>query len=221
MPIQQSPDLQTDHAARQPLILVEDDFQQFSPQRWTIEAQHPDTQVSAAHGQLLIDSAEGVTVWLSQPLSGAYQIEFSRQVLVDGGRHDRLSDLNIFWAAHDPQNAQLFTRSGALAEYDNLDLYYVGMGGNDNSTTRFRRYDGHGERLLLGEYTDAAHLLEANRTYQVRIRVDGLGTGLWVDDELFFHARHHGVPRGGYFGFRTVTSRQAIGDFRVTRVPDA
>lgn len=220
MPSSQSPEQQTDNGARQPIFLAEDTFQTLSTQRWTIEAQHPDTQVSAEHGQLLIDSSEGVTVWLNQPLAGAYRIEFDRQVLVNGGRHDRLSDLNLFWAARDPRNPNLFTRGGALAEYDNLELYYIGMGGNDNSTTRFRHYNGEGERVLLGEYTDAAHLLQANRVYQLRIDVDARGTSFWVDGELYFHARHTHQPAAGYFGFRTVTSRQVISDFRVSRLPD-
>ena len=33
-------------------------------------------------------------------------------------------------------------RSGAFAEYNDLLTYYVGLGGNRNTTTRFRRYIG-------------------------------------------------------------------------------
>ena len=33
-------------------------------------------------------------------------------------------------------------RSGTFAEYNDLLTYYVGLGGNRNTTTRFRRYIG-------------------------------------------------------------------------------
>ena len=47
----------------------------------------------------------------------------------------------------------------------------MGDGGNHNSTTRFRRYDGNEAAVtnakarpaILKEYTDADHLLEANK----------------------------------------------------------
>ncbi|TBU77130.1 hypothetical protein DNK06_02555 [Pseudomonas daroniae] len=201
-----------------PDILLEDDFSHFSTQRWHVEAEDPATRVQTERGQLLIDSPRGVTVWLKQPLDGAYRIEFQRQVLLGDGANDRLSDLNQFWAARDPGNADLFTRSGALAEYDSLALYYVGMGGNYNSTTRFRRYDGGGQRLVLGEYLDPAHLLEANRPYHIALELDARGTRYLVDGDTFFQARHDGLPPPGHFGFRQVWSRQAISAFRVTRL---
>lgn len=199
-------------------LLFADDFHTFSPQRWHIEAEAPTTRVTTENGQLLIDSPKGVTVWLRQPLEGAYRIEFQRQVLLADGSNDRLSDLNQFWAARDPHNTDLFTRSGVLEEYESLDLYYVGMGGNYNSTTRFRRYESHGQRQILGEYTDNSHLLEANRNYRISIEVDALGTRYRVDDRLFFEARHDGLPPPGHFGFRQVWSRQVISDFRVVRL---
>lgn len=199
-------------------LLFADDFSAFSAQRWHVEAEDPATRVITENGQLLIDSPKGVTVWLRQPLDGAYRIEFQRQVLLTGGANDRLSDLNQFWAARDPRNADPFTRSGVLEEYTSLDLYYVGMGGNYNSSTRFRRYDSNGQRLILGEYSDPAHLLEANRNYRISIELDERGTRYRVDDRLFFEAKHDGLPPPGHFGFRQVWSRQVISDFRVVRL---
>ncbi|KAF1046757.1 DUF6250 domain-containing protein [Xylophilus sp.] len=199
--------------------LIEDRFQTLDAVRWKTEAQHPATQVYAENGELIIDAPAGVTVWLVDPLDGDYRIEFRRRVLLGGGRNDRLSDLNQFWAARDPHNPDLFTRSGALEEYAALDLYYVGLGGNGNTTTRFRRYDGQGARHLFGEYLDAAHLLRANHSYVIRIDVTQEETAFWVDDERLFHAARHGAPSGpGHFGFRSVLSRQAVSAFRVTRL---
>jgi hypothetical protein len=45
-------------------------------------------------------------------------------------------------------------RTGAFADYDTLKTYYVGQGGNGNTSTRFRRYVGRpGERPLLPRTT--------------------------------------------------------------------
>lgn len=78
--------------------------------------------------------------------------------------------MNCFWGADDPRHPDDFFarsawRNGEFKNYNTLDLYYVGYGGNDNGTTRFREY--HGEyygvddakiKPILKEYTDAAHL---------------------------------------------------------------
>lgn len=68
---------------------------------------------------------------------------------MNGGKNDRISDLNQFWMANDPNNYNLFTRNGVFEAYDSLQLYYVGMGGNSNTTTQLRKYRGNGQRVLL------------------------------------------------------------------------
>ena len=142
-------------------LIFRDNFDSLS-KMWIVETpQHKNSKVFAANGKLVIDVAKGATVWYDKKLAGNYIIEYKRKVVVNGGANSRLSDLNNFWMASDPKNANLFTRTGVFEEYDNLNLYYVGMGGNTNSTTRFRKY-GDNERRLLKEYTDKAHLLEAN-----------------------------------------------------------
>ncbi|UMB78389.1 DUF6250 domain-containing protein [Dickeya fangzhongdai] len=187
------------------------------PLRWRVEQEEPArTRIDIDEHSLTLDTAAGLTVWLDQPLSGRYRISYLREVLVQGQPNDRLSDLNQFWAARDPARASLFTRHGVLGEYDNLALYYVGMGGNWNSTTRFRYYNGHGERQLLGEFTDEAHLLRAGHRYRVTIEVDRTETRFLIDNQLYFRAHYAEPPASGYFGLRTVFSRQAISEFSVT-----
>ncbi|MDU8357484.1 DUF6250 domain-containing protein [Pseudomonas syringae group sp. J309-1] len=195
-------------------LLVQDDFQRFDARRWRVESEQPErSRVFVEQGRLIMDTAAGMTVWLGQRLSGAYRIEFLRQVLVAGQANDRLSDMNLFWGAHDGEG--LLSRDGVLESYDSLATWYVGMGGNTNTTTRFRFYDGQGERQLLGESLEAAHLLEAGRIYRIRIDVTATSTGYWVDDELMFEQALDGLPADGYFGFRSVWSRQAISRFKV------
>ncbi|WP_202412840.1 exo-rhamnogalacturonan lyase family protein [Duganella lactea] len=193
-------------------VLARDDFQRFDPQTWAVEAEAGSTTAAAyvERGALVLHADRGLTVWLRQQLLGHYEISFTRTVLADG----RLSDLNFFWEAQLPQG---FTQSGKLEAYDKLKLFYAGIGGNTNSTSRFRYYDGSGARNLLQDYTAPEYLLKAGHAYRVRIVVDARGTRLFVDDKEFFNAPGP-LLGGGYFGFRTTQSRQKVEHFAVRRI---
>ena len=199
-------------------LLYKDDFDS-GLNHWILEAPAtPTSKVSVEDGQLIMDVDGGTTVWFDKKLSGNILIEFKRKVIMDGGKNDRLSDLNQFWMATDPGKRNLFTRSGVFSEYDSLLLYYVGMGGNYNTTTRFRKYTGDGERVLLGEFTDKEHLLKPNTEYQIKIVVYNGLTKFFVDGEEYFSFKDPYPLTEGYFGFRTVKSRQAVDDFEVYRL---
>jgi hypothetical protein len=189
-----------------------DDFQRFDPQSWAVESEAGDASrtVRTASRALVLDASRGLTVWLRKQLIGHYEISFTRTILGDG----RLSDMNFFWEAQLPAG---FTQSGKLEDYDKLRLFYAGVGGNTNSTTRFRYYDGSGERKLLQEYTAPEYLLKANHPYRIRIVVDAQGTRLFVDDRQYFSAPGPQAG-GGYFGLRTTQSRQKIENFSVRRI---
>lgn len=200
-------------------LLYEADFRKgIDKKEWVVEAASED-EVYVKDGKMVIDSKGGITVWLNKRLEGNIQIEYERTVLMDGKKNDRLSDLNQFWMAQDPRNANLFTRKGSFEQYDSLQLYYVGMGGNANTTTRFRKYDGKGNRVLLQEYTDANHLLKSNKKYKIKIIVENGTTSFWVDDKCYFRYTDPEPLREGYFGFRSVHSRQEVSGFRVYRLP--
>jgi rhamnogalacturonan endolyase len=156
-----------------------------------------------------------VTTWLNKLLQGNILIEYKRTVLVDGGVNDRLSDLNQFWMSADPRNNNLFTRKGIFEAYDSLRLYYVGMGGNTNTTTRFRKYHGDGQKPLLQEYLDKAHLLQPNKTYHIQTIVYNGATQFIVDGIPYFTYKDASPLTSGYFGFRSTQSRQAIDEVRV------
>ena len=112
-------------------------------ENWIVETPpHPDSRVTVENGKLLLDVADGATVYFKEKLSGNVMFEYTRKVLVEQGLNGRLSDFNQFWMTIDLRNENLFTRTGVFSEYDPLLLYYVGLGGNDNSTTRFRKYTG-------------------------------------------------------------------------------
>lgn len=180
-------------------------------------ARKPGNAIANRGGRLEIDVDSGATVWLDLPLSGDLLITYTRRVVMDGGRNDRLSDLNHFWMAHDPASPKLFTRSGKFEDYDNLNLYYAGMGGNGNTTTRMRRYGG-GKRELVGEHLARDLLLEANRDYRVEIAVYKGCTRMLVDGREVFSYRDPQPYTSGYFGFRTTWSRQTIDNLHIYKI---
>lgn len=177
-------------------------------------AKKPGNVIANQDGRLLIDVDSGATVWLDKPLSGNLLISYTRRVVMDGGRNDRLSDLNHFWMARDPNKPTLFTRSGKFEEYDDLDMYYAGMGGNTNTSTRLRRY-GSGRRVVVGERLDAGHLLQPNRDYHIEIAVYHGCTRMLVDGQEYFSYRDPQPLTHGYFGFRTTWSRQTIDQLKI------
>jgi len=198
---------------RGPLI-HQDDFNGLLKGYVAEYAAKPGNTIENRDGRLLMDVDSGATVWLDKPLSGDVLISYTRRVVVDGGKNDRLSDFNHFWMARDPHKASLFTRTGKFEDYDDLDMYYVGIGGNTNSTTRLRRY-GDGRRVLLGEFKDKAHLLEANRDYAIEIAVYKGCTRMRVDGQDWFSYRDPQPLTSGYFGFRTTWSRQTVDDLKI------
>jgi hypothetical protein len=179
---------------------------------WKIETESGN--VFTKDGCLVIDTKSGTTVWLNKKLKGNYKITYEREVVLDSGVNDRLSDFNQFWMAQ----ARPFDRKGVFEEYDNTKLYYLGYGGNYNSTTRFRKYHGDGTKPVLTEYTDENYLLKPNHTYTVvtivqnghiSCTIDGVKVVDYVDSEPI---------KKGYFGFRTTWSRQRIGYQKIERI---
>ncbi|WP_158797945.1 DUF6250 domain-containing protein [Pedobacter sp. L105] len=171
--------------------------------------------VGTQKGKLILRTTHGVTVWLKKKLTGNIRISYDRKVISSGGTLDRISDLNQFWMASDPANTDLFTRNGELESYNNLQLYYVGMGGNYNTTTRFRKYNGKGKRDLIAEYTDPSHLLIPNKTYHIDLVVKNGEVSFWVDQQRWFSFNDPQLLTEGYFGFRSTKSNQEILNLKI------
>ena len=166
-----------------------------------------------------MDTGGGVTVWFNRALEGNVTIEYDWKVVVAGGRNDRLSDLNQFWMASERDGKAPAARSGVFEEYDAMQLYYVGFGGNTNTTTRFRRYRGEGRKELIREYTDPTHLLRPNHQYHIRIEIRDGQQRYFVDNMLYFEWKDPEPLIKGYFGFRSTWARHAIANFRVWQEP--
>jgi len=201
-------------------LLFSDDFTDTAiSKNWIVEVAEAERKACAVKdGQLELNTLGGVTAWYKKELSGNVLIEFDRTVVMEGGANDRLSDLNQFWMATDPRQKMLFSRKGDFKEYDSLQLYYVGMGGNYNTTTRMRRYDGHGKLEIVGEWKDSGHLLQPNKTYHISILAKDGVSSFYVDGKRFFSYRDEHPFTQGWFGIRSTKSRQRIGRVRIWRI---
>jgi hypothetical protein len=189
---------------------------------FVIEQEQP-AKVVANDGVLTIDAPAGITVWLKEKLAGPVVIEYDATAISAGGANDRVSDLNCFWMADDAKRSgELLKtlRTGKFADYDTLTTYYVGYGGNANTTTRFRRYIGQaGNRPIRpqDEFKDAAHLLKPNVQVHLKLVADGSKVEFWRDGERLFSLDDPKPYTSGWFGFRSVKSHLEIRNLRITR----
>jgi hypothetical protein len=195
-----------------------DDFRHGLGQ-WVLEAEKP-ARVGVQDGVLDIDTPAGLTLWFRPELVGPAMIEYEAQAVSAGGPNDRVSDLNAFWMARDADGGSPLAapRTGAFADYDTLKTYYVGQGGNANTSTRFRRYVGRaGERPLLPRHDHAAadEMLVPNRWQTVRLVADGGRIQYWNDDRKLFELDDSEPYTRGWFGLRTTLSHLRVRRFRV------
>ena len=208
----------TEPVLRPGRVLHADDFRAGLDQ-WVIE-QQPGGTVTIADGRLVIADQAGCTVWFKPRLTAPVVITYTVRM----SSAARVSDLNCFWMASDPARPDdLFAaghaRTGKFATYDTLRTYYVGYGGNANTTTRFRRYDGTGARPLAPEHDlDApAYLLKPDHAYRIMLIATADGRVQYVrDGTVIFDVRDPAPLASGWFGFRTVLSQMEVSDFRVS-----
>jgi hypothetical protein len=185
---------------------------------WRVEAERP-ARVAFADGLIDMDTPAGLSLWYSQPLDGPVAISFEAMAVSEGGPNDAVSDLNAFWMASD-KGAAPRTRSGAFAEYDDLTTYYVGIGGNRNTTTRFRRYIGKpADRPLLPQHDlrGAAVLLVPNRWTHIRLIADGTSIAVERDGRRVFELEDAEPYRRGWFALRTTRSHLRVRNFSIDR----
>lgn len=199
--------------------LYVDDFRHGLDQ-WLVELEQGLGTVRAANGVMTFDVPKGASAWFRPELTSPVEICFTATAVSAGGPHDRVSDLNCFWMADDPRSTgDLLARprSGAFADYDVLRTYYVGLGGNSNTSSRFRRYVGNGERPLLPQHDLSApdDLIVANRPYCIRLIADGSRIEYWRDDRRMFALNDPAPYRRGWFALRTTWNHMTVRDFSV------
>ncbi len=197
-------------------VLFRDDFRGDLAQ-WTAELEKGG-RVEARDGVVTVEVPGGCTLWFRPELQGAVMIEYDARLVSAGGPNDRVSDLNAFWMATD---AIAPHRSGKFSDYNTLRTYYVGQGGNRNTTTRFRRYIGDAaERPLLPEHDLRTPdvLLRPNVWQTVQLVALGGRIQYYRDGRLLFDVEDPEPYTRGRFGFRTTQSHVELRNFRVYRI---
>ena len=206
--------------------------QQFN-KYWTVESESKDYRVTFRGDTCELLAPKGLTLWRKQAMTTDMVVEYDAKVVDEGQPGDRVSDLNAFWLASDPQHKDIWSRQqwrqGIFVRCYTLQMYYLGYGGNYNSTTRFRRYDGDERGVdsvayrpaILKEYTDGDHLLRANHWYHVKIESTGGRTRFYMDGQLLVDYLDPTPLRRGWFGFRTTLSRTRITNFQIKAVDNS
>ena len=192
---------------------------------WVVESESDSFRLRFMHDTLELEAPRGLTLWRRECMAGDVRIAYHARVMCEPGHDDRLSDLNCFWKASDPTACDVFSRMGerrgVFVQQYALQLYYMGYGGNHNSTTRFRRYTADARGVtdvahrppVLYEYTDSAHLLRPNqwrhivlecRADTIRYYMDGECLGCYTDPQPLVQ---------GWFGLRTTQARVQLTGF--------
>lgn len=186
---------------------------------WTVESESPDYQINFVDDSYEIIAPKGLTLWYDTKLEGDVEISYDA-IVYDSREGDRLSDLNCFWMATDPKAATIFDRmeerGGVFKNCASLKLYYVGYGGNYNTTTRFRRYNGEPDPAIIQEYSEHEYLLKSNHWYHIRLICKQGKVQYFIDGHRLFDYTDSEPYTEGWFGFRTTLSRTAIKNFKVT-----
>lgn len=208
---------------------LNDDSGFVTSSRWQVEAEGKGYVTWSKDNVADIHAPAGLTLWCKELMKGNVTIEYEARIVSDG----RISDLNCFWMASDPMAKDVFAnanrRGGRFLETYNMKLYYVGYGGNHNSTTRFRRYDGDARGVsevryrpaILREYTDKEHLLKGDHWYKIRLEaVDGR-VRFFIDGECLVDFVDPKPLTSGYFGFRTTLAHAQLRNFKYKCVDSA
>jgi hypothetical protein len=202
--------------------LFHDDFLRGLDQ-WHVEAEKP-ARVELTGGSLEIDAPAGITLWFKHRLQGRVRIDFDAVAVSEGGPNDQVSDLNVFWMASNADGSTPVyarPRTGKFEDYNDLLTYYVGLGGNRNTTSRFRRYIGDPvTRPLRPEHdlnaTDV--LLKPNTRQSITLIADGRAIEYRRDGRMLFVLEDDHPYVSGWFALRTTHSHLRISDLRIRAI---
>ena len=168
-----------------------------------------------------------MTLWYPERLTGDYRVSYEATVLMQEGPCDRLGDLNCFWAAEDPEHGDdFFAGRRGGADFRTLQLpgpVLRGLRGQReyddtvSGATYGNRYGAPADEVkpLIGEYTDAGHLLVANRPIRIEITVDSGRTTSGSTARNSFSRKLSPGEGDGYFGLRLLNNRTRIVNFRI------
>lgn len=198
---------------------------------WTLEAESPESRVVWHTDTAEIFAPQGLTLWYKEKMAGNVIIRYDACVVNHGQEGERTSDLNCFWMASDPKAADVWERmaerQGVFTRCYALQLYYMGFGGNSNTTTRFRRYTGDERGIeepayrpdILIEHRGQEQRLAPNRWYRIQLEaVDGRVRYL-IDGQCLADWQDEQPLTEGWFGFRTTWSHTLLTNFQYLQKP--
>ena len=203
-------------------LLYSDDFEA-GLSNWHVELENGGT-VTATHGILDIDVPAGATVWFRPYLTGPLRIEYQATAVRQGGPNDRVSDLNCFWMARDSRSLNdifAVSRSGKFFDYNPLFTYYVGLGGNRNTTTRFRRYIASPTTRPLrpqDDLSDSGSVLVPNKEEKIELIAAGNDIQFRRNGRRIFQLSDPNPYSAGWFALRTTASHLEIKNFKVFKL---
>lgn len=191
-------------------------------QQWEVEAEDASSVVKWNGTTADIIAPKGLSLWCKELMTGNVIIEYEARIVADKRFRNekgemRVSDLNCFWMADKCGGC-----GGKFVDNYALAMYYFGYGGNWNTTTRFRRYDGDARGVesadyrprILKEYTDKSHLLTPNKWYKIRLeQVDGRAR-YYIDGECLVDYVDPQPLTQGYFAFRTTMAHAQLRNFK-------
>ena len=195
------------------LIVLTLELSAYAESSWVIESEAKEAKVSWSKDSVCdIRAPKGLTLWNKTLLRGNVCIDYEARIMSDG----RVSDLNCFWMA-DKALSEAKKRGGVFEKASSMSLYYFGYGGNGNTTSRFRRYDGQPHPAIIREYKDQGHLIKPDHWYRIHLESRN-GRALYVidGDTLVNYVDLHPLTQG-YFGFRTTQSHAQMRRFRITQ----
>lgn len=195
------------------LIVLTLELSAYAESSWVIESEAKEAKVSWSKDSVCnIRAPKGLTLWNKTPLRGDVCIDYEARIMSD----DRVSDLNCFWMA-DKALSEAKKRGGVFDKASSMSLYYFGYGGNNNTTSRFRRYDGLPHPAIIREYKDQGHLIKPDHWYRIHLKSrDGRVLYVIDGDTLVNYVDLHPLTQG-YFGFRTTQSHAQMRRFRITQ----
>lgn len=201
-------------------VLIHKDNFKAGLKNWSIEQEQGN--VTIENGKMDISDMSGVTIWYRKKMVAPIMITYDAVVIDEGNPQDRVSDLNCFWLATDPKLGDDFfektnLRNGRFATYDDLKLYYVGLGAHNNTKTRFRKYEGNGNKPLLPEHDliSKEYLIMPNALNQIKIIVYKGKVQYYRNNQLIFNFFDDAPYTEGYFAIRTVNNHMTIDNFKV------
>ena len=184
---------------------------------WIIEKESAKTSVVIKNGAMEWKSdsrKKGLVVWCKSKMNGNVRIVYDRHIYKD----QRVADMNQFWMATEKGSDGLsFTRNGTMSSYDNLTLYYCGLGVWNNTHSRFRRYNGSSPRPSP---VDNPYTIKGNTTYHIELIVNDNYTQVYSNGKMIFDIKDNNPYKTGYFAFRALGNHERVDNFTIYNMDD-